>query len=164
MQRNSLHTFRVIAFDPGYERLGVAVLEKVDGKEIVLFSSTLQTEKSDLFEKRLVFLGNEVKKIIETYSPTVCALEKLFFQKNQKTAMHVAEVRGMLLYLASDYKLLVHEYSPQQVKIAVTGHGGATKNDIFRLLPRIVALPKVKMFDDELDAISVGLTCLVSVR
>lgn len=155
---------RVIAFDPGYERLGVAVLEKKSGKDVVLFSATLRTNKEDDFPSRLLTLGSEVEKLISTHKPSRCALETLFFQKNQKTAMKVAEVRGMLIYTAMKSGLLVEEYSPQAVKIAITGEGGSNKQSMMRILPKIITLPNVPILDDEYDAVAVGITSLAYYR
>lgn len=155
---------RVIAFDPGYERLGVAVLEKKSGKDVVLFSTTLRTNKEDDFPSRLLALGSEVERLISIHKPSRCALETLFFQKNQKTAMKVAEVRGMLIYTAMKSGLLVEEYSPQAVKIAITGEGGSNKQSMMRILPKIITLPNVPMLDDEYDAVAVGITSLAYYR
>lgn len=155
---------RVIAFDPGYERLGVAVVEKQQGKDVVVFSTTLRTSADSTFYERLHFLGDEVKALIHSLSPSHAALETLFFQKNIKTALKVAEVRGMLIYIASSSNLIIEEYSPQQVKIAVTGEGGSDKSSMMRMLPKIVSLGSKKMLDDEYDAIAVGITCLAHFR
>lgn len=155
---------RVIAFDPGYERLGVAVLEKKSGKDVVLFSTTVRTDKKDDFHHRLHILGSEVEKLIETYKPTHCALEKLFFQKNQKTAMKVAEVRGMLIHTAIKAGICVEEYSPQEVKISITGEGRSNKQSMMRMLPKIISLPNTTMLDDEYDAVAVGITSLAYYR
>ncbi len=155
---------RVIAFDPGYERLGVAVLEKNSGKDVVLFSTTLRTDKADVFPTRLASLAREIETILNTYNPTHCAMEKLFFQKNQKTAMRVAEVRGMLLHIGTNHNLTIEEYSPQEVKIAITGEGRSDKRSMMRLLPKLIVLPNSSMLDDEYDAIAIGITSLAYYR
>src|SRR3989344_4323433 len=92
---------RVLAVDPGYERLGVAVLEKKEGKEIVLYSDCIITPPSLSHEKRLFSLGERLQGIIASWGPNVCVLESLFFSKNQKTALGVAEARGVILYEAA---------------------------------------------------------------
>jgi crossover junction endodeoxyribonuclease RuvC len=155
---------RVIAFDPGYERLGVALLEKNSGKDVVLFSTTVRTNKEDDFPTRLAVLASAVESFINTHTPTHCAMEKLFFQKNQKTAMKVAEVRGMLLHIAKRHNLIIEEYSPQEVKIAITGEGRSDKRSMMRLLPKLVSLPRTDMLDDEYDAIAIGITSLAYYR
>ena len=92
------------------------------------------------------------------------ALEEVYFEKNAKTAMQIAEVRGMLTYLAAAQGLPVHQYTPLQVKVAITGYGKSDKRAIAAIMPRLLVLPNKKRLDDELDAIAVGITCLASVR
>lgn len=156
---------RVLAFDPGYERLGAAVLEKdPKGKEVLLYSGCVRTPKTLPFAGRMQLLGDAAIKLIEQWEPDAVALEEIFFEKNAKTAMQVAEVRGALLYIAGSRGLAVYHYTPGQVKIAVTGYGASTKAAIALMVPKLIALPKRTRLDDELDAIAVGITCLASVR
>lgn len=152
---------RVLALDPGYERLGIAVLEKkVGGKEQLIFSECFQTPKTSLFIDRLHAVGVELRKIIKEYSPQAVAIESLFFTNNQKTAMHVAEVRGVIMYEAVNHQLQFAEYTPGQIKIAVTGDGCADKKQIFSMVPRLIKIDKEIKFDDEYDAIAIGITFL----
>jgi len=158
------HNLRILAFDPGFERLGVAVVEKKDGKEVVLHSDCIRTAKSLSFHERLHILGTMAEKTLQQFSPDAVALEDVYFAKNAKTAMKIAEVRGMLMYVASRNNTPVHEYTPLQVKVAVTGYGKSDKEAVELMVLRLVQLPKKKRIDDELDAIAVGLTCLASLR
>ena len=167
---------RVLAFDPGYERLGVAVLEKqprrsevgaptkASGKEVLLYSECIRTEAKSDFAIRLGELGAAAEALIKKWKPDVVALEEVFFEKNAKTAMNVSAVRGMLLYVAASRGLPAHEYTPPQVKAAVTGYGRGSKAAIALMVPKLVALPPRVRLDDELDAIAVGITCLASIR
>lgn len=155
---------RVLAFDPGYERLGVAVLEKKNGKEILLYSSCLRTAKTKAFAERLAELGANAEALIEQWKPGAVALEEVFFEKNAKTAMQIAEVRGMLTYIASSRGLPAHQYTPGEVKVAITGSGRGNKRAIALMVPRLLALSSRKRLDDELDAVAVGITCLASLR
>ena len=156
---------RVLAFDPGYERLGVAVLEKEKkGKEILLHSECVRTSAKLPFDQRLALLGAAAEALIAQWKPDMVALEEVFFEKNAKTAMQVAEVRGALMYIAASKNLAAHHYTPGEVKIAVTGYGASTKAAIALMVPKILALSSRKRLDDELDAIAVGITCLASVR
>jgi crossover junction endodeoxyribonuclease RuvC len=155
---------RVIAFDPGFERLGISIVEKSGAKEMLLLSECMRTDKALPFHERLALLGGRVEALIEEWKPTAAAVENLYFEKNQKTAMDVAAVRGMLLYIASSYGLTVYEYTPLQVKVAMTGYGKSDKAAVSAMVARLVALPVKKRLDDELDAIAVGLTCLASAR
>lgn len=155
---------RILAFDPGYERLGVAVIEKVAGKEKLLHSDCIRTKATLAFSERLAELGAATEALIAQWQPQGVALESLYFENNAKTAMNVSAVRGMLLYLAARSNLVAHEYTPLQVKVAVTGHGRASKADIALMVPRLVSISQGKRLDDELDAIAVGITCLASIR
>jgi crossover junction endodeoxyribonuclease RuvC len=155
---------RVLAFDPGYERLGVAVVEKVKGKETLLFSDCIRTSAKLQFSERLKELGSSAETFIHTWEPDCIALESLYFETNAKTAMNVAAVRGALLYIAALHALPAHEYTPLQVKVAVTGHGRSDKGAIAAMVPRLLSLTPGKRLDDELDAIAVGITCLASQR
>lgn len=170
---------RVLAFDPGYERLGVAVLEKTKGpstslragKEVLLYSACIHTEKSLPFAERLKKLGGEAEALMVEWQPDALALEEVFFEKNAKTAMQVAEVRGVLVYLGAKNNLAVHHYTPGEVKIAVTGYGNANKSAVALMVRKILlaagnpsTLLGAGRLDDELDAIAVGITCLAQVR
>jgi crossover junction endodeoxyribonuclease RuvC len=155
---------RVLAFDPGYERLGVAVVEKIDGKEILVHSECVHTSASLSFPDRLKLLGASAEAFIKKYKPDAISLEDLYFAKNAKTAMKVAEVRGMLLYIAASRDIPLYQYSPSEVKVAITGYGQSDKTAVFAMVSRLVSLPERKRLDDEVDAIAVGLTCLASVR
>jgi crossover junction endodeoxyribonuclease RuvC len=158
------HNTRILAFDPGFERLGVAVVEKQHGKEILIHSECVRTSKSLSFHERLYIVGAAAEKLISDYQPTAVALEDVYFAKNEKTAMKIAEVRGALAYIAHAHHLPVHEYTPLQVKVAVTGYGKSDKTAVAAMVPRLVQISKQARLDDELDAIAVGLTCLASLR
>lgn len=143
---------RFIAVDPGYDRVGIAVFEESQ----ILYSTCYSPQKGSLY-KRLFAIREELKKIIAEYQPTSLALETLFFSKNQKTALQVAEARGVIAVTALGEGLSVHEYSPQAVKIAVTGSGNAAKAGVIKMIGRLVTLPEGKRLDDEYDAIALGI-------
>jgi len=149
---------RVLGIDPGYERLGVAVVEKENGREKLIFSETIKTSPKRDFKDRLFEIGEEVQKIIDEYKPENLAIEKLFFNTNQKTATNVSEIRGMLLYIAQKNKMDIYEYTPLQIKVAITGQGRADKKQIMFMLERLIKIEKEIKYDDEFDAIAVALT------
>lgn len=148
---------RIIAIDPGYERLGIAVLEKTK-KEELLFSECFKTKATLPFVERLELVGREVARVIAEYKPTALSIESLFFETNQKTAMRVAEVRGAILYQARILGLEIYEYTPLQVKVATTGYGKATKEQVTSMVHRLVTGTESVKQDDEIDAIAIGLT------
>jgi len=155
---------KIIAIDPGYERLGIAVLEKTlekslpdSRREKLIFSECFQTSKDLSHPERIFLVVSEIEKIIKKYNPEALALETLFFAKNAKTALKVAEVRGAILSQALRDKLSVLELSPGEIKIAVCGNGAADKKSVIKMVQIILNLPKEKKFDDEYDAIAIGL-------
>jgi len=155
---------RVLAVDPGYERLGVALIDGSCGNETLVLSDCFQTNKEDEHPNRLAQLGERFESLIQKEKPEVFALERLFFNANQKTALKVSEVRGMLIYLARRHDLKVFEYSPQEIKVAVAGIGNATKKQVADMAEKLIKIEKEIKFDDEYDAIAVGLTCIARER
>jgi crossover junction endodeoxyribonuclease RuvC len=156
---------RIISVDPGYDRLGIAVIEKpTKGNEKLLFSICHTTNKGDSFENRLFSVTKAFQEALVSFSPKECALEKLFFQNNQKTAMFVSRVIGALTYVCLEKNIPLFEYTPLQIKTAVTGNGRSSKLEMMKMVPLIIPCPKItageKVLDDELDAIAVGITHL----
>lgn len=149
----------IIGIDPGYERCGFAILSHERGvKEILLESACVLTDKHALFSQRLLTVGNRFKEYIVQFKPTYCAIEKVYFTSNQKTAMHVAEVRGMVLYLATYHNIPIREYTPNEIKVAIAGDGRADKKQVTYMIPRLISIKKDIRYDDEYDAIAVALT------
>lgn len=156
---------KILGIDPGYDRVGIAIIEKTaKTKEVLLHSECLQTSSKDDFYTRLGQVGAKIAEIIADYSPDALAIESLFITKNQKTAMRVAEARGVIAYEATRHKIPVYEYNPLQIKIAVTGHGGSDKTAVMKMVPLLVKMTAKKAQDDEYDAIAVALTCLASEK
>lgn len=154
---------RILAIDPGYERVGIAVLEK-GNRDKLLYSDCFMTDKTLPFPKRLHLIGREAERIVRKYKPRAVALEKLYFNSNQKTASMVSEVRGAILFIAGNHGLSVFEYTPQKVKAAITGYGKGGKEQVMKMVRNLISLEKEIRYDDEYDAIAVGLTCLASER
>lgn len=152
---------RILAIDPGYDRLGIAVVEGDPSRPTLIWSDCVLPDKGEASE-RLAQVSQAITKAIKKYSPDILAIETLFFSVNKKTALKVAEARGAILAAAGIASLPIIECSPQQVKLAVTGHGGADKAAIALMVPKLLTLSKKKRFDDELDAIAVGITALAS--
>lgn len=155
---------RVLAVDPGYDRLGVAVMEKVNGKEHLIHSSCILTDKKDTVPERIGELGSTLEKLIKKFKPNLVAIETLFFNKNLKTAVAVAEARGVVIYLARKYKAEVREFGPQEIKVAVTGYGKSDKRAVMDMLKRLVPDLPENALDDEYDAIAVAVTTLAHHR
>ena len=156
---------KILGIDPGFERLGVAIVEKTKtGKEQVIFSECFKTSASLEFGDRLNLIGKEVKRVIKKYKPEVLAIETLFLTTNHKTVMHVAEARGVVLYEAIQKGLTIFEASPPQIKIATTGYGKANKDQIMKMVKILVQIDNSVTSDDELDAIAIALTAFAHLR
>jgi len=149
---------KILAIDPGYERLGIAVITEKE----VIFSTCFKTLSKLPFPERLFLIGQELERLIKKYKPEILAIETLYFTTNQKTAIKVAEARGLVLYIAQKFGLGVKEYTPLQVKIAVTGYGKAEKAAVANMLKKILKIGPAVKSDDEFDAIAIGVTALSS--
>ena len=156
---------KIIAIDPGFERIGIAILERIPKeKDTLVYSTCFKTSAKIPFHERLTAIGTEMENVIRKYKPQALAIEKLYFTTNQKTVMNVAEARGVIIYTASHNDLSIFEYTPPQIKLAVAGYGKATKDMVMRMVPKLIKMDIKTNSDDELDAIAIGLTCLACER
>ena len=151
---------KVLAIDPGYDRLGVAIMEYQGGKELLHYSTCVITDKTAPLSDRLVMVGDSIARLIREYTPDTVAIETLFFNKNITTAIGVAQARGIIIYLAKTAGCTLYEFGPQEIKVAVTGYGNSDKRAVYDMVTRLVPHVPTKAHDDEYDAIAVGITCL----
>lgn len=151
---------KVIAIDPGFDRLGLAILENTTGRETLLHSECLVTNREASFSLRLLEVGTVVESLLMKYQPDTMAIETLFFNKNVKTAIQVAEARGVLLYICQKFGCTIYEFSPQEIKIATTGYGMSDKTAVIAMVKRLIPEVPETALDDEYDAVAVGITCL----
>jgi len=151
-----------IGIDPGYDRLGIAVATKTNQRDILKFSACIESRRQDTFAQRLLMVADEVEKVFNQWPGAEVALEEVFFSQNKNTALKVAEVRGVINYLAAKNNLPVYHYSPQAVKLAVASSGNAGKDQVIAMVTRLVNFPKLPKHDDEYDAVAVALAHLNS--
>lgn len=150
---------RILSIDPGYDRCGVAVLQKDEkGDLVLLFSTCIMTDRKNFFSLRLLALRNELLTIVNEWKPTESCIEKLFFAKNTKTALLVAESCGVIRVTLEELTLHPKEYAPSEIKLAVTGYGNADKQAVSYMTRKLLHVGDDKKLDDELDAIAVGIT------
>lgn len=154
----------VLAIDPGYGRCGVAVLEKEGVSVRLRYSDCIETDAKDPFPERLAAVVAACERLLKKHPPDSIAIEKVYFSKNQKTAMRVAEVRGALIALTARFDVPLSEYSPSEVKVAVAGFGNADKKAVTKMLHALVHIEKSIAYDDEYDAIAIGITHLAHYR
>ena len=156
---------KILGIDPGFERIGIAIMERKEKhKDSLIYSACFKTSAKIPFHERLTTIGNEIERIIRKYKPEALAIEKLYFTTNQKTVMGVSEARGVIVYSASRNGLEIFEYTPPQIKVAVTGYGKADKRMVMSMVPKLIDMDASINSDDELDAVAIGLTCLASER
>jgi crossover junction endodeoxyribonuclease RuvC len=155
---------RVLSIDPGYGRCGVAVLDGDASNPKLIYSACIETSPTDPFALRIREVGNVIEKMIRDHTPECIAIEELFFTNNAKTALGVAEVRGVIIYIAAMHDIPIEEFNPSAIKIALTGEGRATKAQVTKMVQRLVRFPDNKVLDDEYDAVAVGITALAESR
>jgi crossover junction endodeoxyribonuclease RuvC len=148
----------IVGFDPGLATLGYGVISVERGKkaQIVDYGVVL-TPKEENLPSRLTMLEKGIKQVIDKFKPDEIAIEELFFAKNVKTGIAVAHARGVLLLTATKYCGKIFEYTPLQIKQALTGYGRADKNQIQQMVKTLLGLKAVPKPDDAADAIAVAL-------
>lgn len=146
-----------MGIDPGYEIVGYCFIDVSGSSTKLVEAGTVRTKKEENFPKRLLKIYNEISNLIEKYKPSEMAIETLYFFKNAKTAIEVGEARGIILLIAAMKNLGIFEYTPYQVKIAVTGYGKATKNQVQEMVKVLLGLKKKLKPDDVADAAAIAI-------
>lgn len=149
---------RILGIDPGFGRLGVGIIDTDQNKESHIYSECFETNPKDSFHTRLKIIGEKIASLCKEWSPDAASVETLFFEKNQKTAMNVAEARGVIVYELLKNNVKVFEYSPLQVKMALTGFGKAEKSQVAFMTEKLLHLENESRLDDELDALALAIT------
>ena len=148
---------RIIGIDPGYQRIGFAVLEQNANDFNLIHSECFTTDKEEGFTERVAKVAERYRFLIEKHKPEVCAIEDIFMHKNLKTAIKIASTRGALIYCSHQHHLTIEEYTPKEIKKALVGNGSADKLQVEKMLKLILKnIPEGKI-DDEYDAIAVAL-------
>ncbi len=155
---------RILGIDPGLGRAGWGIVDVADGKAKAVNYGCIETSKDSSEADRIKILYEELKKIIDEYSPGVLSVEKLFFNKNVKTALSVGQARGVIILAGINKGLIIEEYTPLQVKIAVSGYGRADKNQMGQMVMSNFGLKSIPKPDDAADALAIALTHAVSFK
>lgn len=148
---------RVLGIDPGLATIGIALADSVRGEAKHVRHGIIKTPAGDKLERRLLTISEDLTELINAYKPDCVAIEKLYFNKNVTTGIPVAHARGVLLMTAAKYALPIFEYSPQQVKMAVTGYGNAEKAQVMELTRQLMKLKSIPKPDDAADALALAL-------
>lgn len=155
---------RILGIDPGTGILGFGVID-VDRDVVSLVDAgVIKTPVKQADSDRLETIFNELTEIIAETKPTVMAVEKLFFAKNVTTAMSVSQARGVVLLLGKQHHMELHEYTPLQIKQAITGYGKAEKAQVQEMVRTILKLKTIPKPDDAADALACAITCSMNMR
>ncbi len=155
---------RILGIDPGIGRVGWGIVRTENGELRMENCGCIETSKVLSVELRLKEVYEQIVQIIREYKPDAVAIEELFFNTNVTTALTVGQARGVLLLAAAQHNLQIAAYKPQEVKIAVTGYGRATKGQVGQMVKTILKLSKVPTPDDTADALAIALTHAFSYK
>lgn len=147
----------VLGVDPGIERLGYGIIECSGNRLEPLGYGLISTHKNTPKPERLRQIYQDLNSILEKYKPDMVSVETLIFASNVKTALVVSEVRGVILLCASLKNLPVHEFTPLQVKMSLTGYGRSTKQQMEQAVKIILNLSEIPKPDDVSDAIAIAI-------
>jgi crossover junction endodeoxyribonuclease RuvC len=147
----------IIGIDPGLATVGFGVIQKVEEKIIPVSYGCIRTSAEKQTSERLLEIYNETKALFEKYNPQIVAIEKLFFNKNVTSAMRVSEARGVILLAAQQKQIPLFEYTPAQIKQAITGTGHADKQQMQEMITRLLGLDELPRPDDAADGLSIAL-------
>ncbi|MBQ7835488.1 MAG: crossover junction endodeoxyribonuclease RuvC [Ruminiclostridium sp.] len=148
---------RIIGIDPGYAIVGFGVLEYNRAQFDVVDYGAVTTPAGMDFNSRLLEIYNDLCYILDKFKPDFMAIERLYFTSNQKTAIDVAQARGIVLLAARQRNIQVFEYTPLQVKQSVTGYGKAIKKQVQEMTTRILRLSEIPKPDDTADALAIAI-------
>ncbi|MDO8504606.1 MAG: crossover junction endodeoxyribonuclease RuvC [Candidatus Liptonbacteria bacterium] len=149
-----------MGIDPGTRRIGYGLIKKTTGgsaQRIELVDAGILTVNSKNDIGALLEIKNGVSLLLKTYKPKILAIEKLYFSKNQKTALQVAECRGVVLTAAAEAGLEIEEYAPSEVKLGLTGYGSADKKAVLKMVRLILKSPALDVIDDASDALALAI-------
>lgn len=148
---------RILGIDPGIAIVGFGLIEADGGGQRMLQYGAITTPKELSLAERLVQIGDDLQTLLAQFRPDAIAVEELFFTNNITTGIAVAHGRGMILYTAQKSGIPLFEYTPMQVKMAVTGYGKADKHQVMDMTKRLLKLKAVPKPDDAADALAIAL-------
>lgn len=162
-QANNLKSSVVLGIDPGLTRCGYAVLEVQGATKISMRAlGVLRTSPDQALPQRLAEISLEIEELLDEYLPSVVAVEHIFFQSNVRTAMSVGQVSGLALSAAARRGLQVEQYTPNQVKLAITGWGSADKAQVQKMVKQRLGLNTIPKPADAADAAAIALCHIAS--
>lgn len=154
----------ILGIDPGLAIVGYGVINTQKGNSSVVDYGVINTPKEDNVPVRLEKIYNGMISLVEKYNPDCIAIEELFFNTNTTTGINVAQARGVILLVCQQKKLKMYEYTPLQIKQALTGYGKAEKKQIQFMVARLLQLKAAPKPDDAADGLAVALTHAQTAR
>jgi crossover junction endodeoxyribonuclease RuvC len=148
---------RIIGIDPGFAITGYGIVDYIGNKFKVVDYGHISTKAGEILDRRLLTLNQRLEELLIHYKPDRLAVEELFFNKNVKTVIHVGQGRGVVILTAAKNNIPVFEYTPLQVKQAVTGYGRADKSQVQHMVKILLNLEKIPKPDDVADALAVAI-------
>jgi crossover junction endodeoxyribonuclease RuvC len=149
---------RIIGVDPGTATTGFGIIEHNHGKLVFVDAGVITTPPNTPMAQRLITIHEELGQVIRETSPEQSAVELLFFATNVTTAISVGQARGVILLTLAENGLIPGEYTPMQIKQAVTGYGGARKPQIQEMVKKLLKLPQIPRPDDAADGLAIAIT------
>lgn len=154
----------IIGVDPGTTRIGYGIVKKTSNKTEYVTSGLIKINSKIPDIKKLSVLRLELSLLMQQYAPPIAAVEKIFFFKNMKTAMAVAQARGVILETIGRFGAALYEYTPLQVKQSVSAYGRASKTQVQEVVRLILGLESKPKPDDVADALAIAICCAHSIR
>lgn len=148
---------RIMGIDPGYAIMGYGILDLAGDQFQVVDYGCIRTQAETAFPLRLLTIDQSLDKIFDRFAPDVVAIEELFFYSNTTTAIGTAQARGVAVVAAARREMPVYEYTPMQVKLAVTGYGKADKAQVQEMVRQLLRLKAVPRPDDVADALAIAI-------
>ncbi|MBU0598057.1 crossover junction endodeoxyribonuclease RuvC [Patescibacteria group bacterium] len=149
----------ILGIDPGLATTGYGIIEQSGNSLRVIKGGVIISSAKEEFSHRLNKIHQELTRLIKKYKPSVAAIEELFFAKNVKTALKVGQARGVCMLTCQQHKIAIKEFTPLQVKQAITGYGFASKVQIQKMIKLIFKLKKIPRPDDLADALAIAACC-----
>jgi len=156
---------RILGIDPGTGILGFGIIDaELGGKSVMVDAGVIRTSSKESDSSRLLTIYEELESVIKLHKPTIMSVEKLFFAQNVTTAMTVSQARGVVLLLGEKNGMKLYEFTPLQIKQALTGYGRADKKQMQEMVKILLGLSEVPKPDDCADALAAAITCSITVR
>ena len=155
---------RILGIDPGYGITGYSIIDYIGNKFKLIASGAIKTDAKTSFPLRLSEIFDDLNQIIDEYEPQAISVEELFFNNNAKTAINVAQARGVILVVGCQRGIPTFEYTPLQVKQAVVGYGRADKIQVQKMVKTILKVEQLPKLDDITDSMAIAICHAHSAR